>query len=98
MCALTQQVCHKLYCDGGTNIVCIRLECEPPDCNPLFAQYPQGFPDCLQKTLFLSIVDALHFFEQIERPTKPFADGIERSYVFHKTRTCISISSSQQRT
>ena len=92
MRSFAQQVCHQLDCHRRTNVVCVRFECEAPDCNPLFPQHPQRFPDRLQKTLFLSIVYALHFLKQIERSAKSLADRNERSDVFGKTGTAVSNS------
>src|SRR6267143_2249352 len=89
-------MCHEFYCHRRTDVVCVWLECETPDCNPLLAQYPQGLPDYLQETLFLSIVDPLHLLEQIERSPKPLADGDECSNVFRKTGTAVSKSSVEE--
>src|SRR5437667_1955943 len=93
MRSFAQQISHQFYCHRRTNVVCIWLECEAPDCNPLFAQHPQCFPDRLQKTLFLSVVYALHFLEQIERSAKPLADRNERSNILGETGTAVSNSS-----
>src|SRR5262249_48395656 len=96
MRAFAQEACHQFYRHRRANIVCIWLECETPDCNPLFPQHPQGLPNRLQKTLLLSVVYALHFLKQIEWSAKPFADRNERSDILGETGTAVSNSSVQK--
>src|SRR5207249_6491513 len=94
--SFAQQVCHELDCHRRTNVVSVWFECEAPDRNPLFPQHPQRFPDRLQKTLFLSIVYALHFLKQIERSSKPLADCNEGSNILGETGTAVSNSRVQE--
>ena len=93
MRAFAQKGCHQFYRHRRANVVCIRLECEAPDCNLLFPQHPERFPNRLQKTLLLSVVYALHFLKQIEWSAKPLADCDERSDILWETGTAVSDSS-----
>ena len=90
MRSFAQQVCDQLDRNRRTNIVCIWLECETPDRNSFFPKNPQRFTNRFQKTLFLGGVYSLHFLQQIERNTEPFADRNECSNVFGKTRAAVS--------
>ena len=90
MRSFAQEFCHQFYCHRRTDVVCVWLECQAPNCNPLLAQHPEGFPDYLQKKLFLSSVYALDFLEQIERSAKPLADRNECGNIFGKTGTAVA--------
>src|SRR4029077_3221580 len=96
MRAFAQKGCHQFNCHRRANVVCIWLECEAPDCNLLFPQHPQRFPNRLQKALLLSVVYALHFLEQIEWSAKPLADRNERSDILRETGTAVSNSRVQE--
>ena len=72
------------------------MNVKTPDRDPLFAQYPERLADRLEETRLLTLVYALHFFEQSEWRSKLLTDGDERRNVFWETGAAIPDSSVQK--
>src|SRR6202040_1004350 len=93
---LLQQAVDQVDCDRVTNIVGIRLEGEPPHCNPFVFQNPERVPDPFQKSLKLRLVNALDFLQKGKRKSQLFTNRDESRQILWETGSTVTETSVQE--